>query len=136
MIDPTAVLRPQVNQDTAYFWEGTALGVLRIQACGACGALRHPPGPCCPRCHTFERTYVAASGRGIVHSYVVHRHPSVPGRQLPILIALVDLEEGVRLLAEVVDCDPDELEIGMTVTVGFQRIDDDLTLPVFRKEQA
>ena len=131
-----SVLRPQVNRDTAYFWEGTAAGELRIQQCGDCGALRHPPGPSCPQCHAFDRRHVVASGRGTVHSYVVHRHPPIPGRELPVLIALVDLEEGTRLLAEVVDCEPDDLEIGMPVTVDFQRVDDDLTLPVFRKDPA
>ncbi|MGZ4464952.1 MAG: Zn-ribbon domain-containing OB-fold protein [Nocardioides sp.] len=134
MTDPTAVLRPQVNQDTAYFWEGAAAGELRIQQCGACGELRHPPGPSCPRCHAFDRTYAVASGRGTVYSYVVHRHPPVPGRELPILIALVDLEEGVRLLGEIVGCEPEDLEVGSAVRVDFRRVDDDLTLPVFRKD--
>ena len=127
------VLRPQVNQDTAFFWEGTAAGELRIQQCAACGALRHPPGPSCPACHAHDRTHVVASGRGTVYSYVVHRHPPIPGRELPVLIALADLEEGTRLLAEVVDCEPEDLVIGMPVTVDFQRVDDHLTLPVLRR---
>ncbi len=131
-VETQAVLRPQVNRDTAHFWEGTAAGELRIQQCGACGALRHPPGPSCPECHAFDRRHVVASGRGTVYSYVVHRHPPIPGRELPVLIALVELEEGTRLLAEVVDCQPEDLEVGMRVTVDFQRVDDDLTLPVFR----
>ena len=62
----------------------------------------------------------------------MHRHPPVPGRELPIVLALVDLEEGTRLLAEVVDCDPEKVEVGMPVQVDFQRIDDELTLPVWR----
>ena len=129
-----SILRPQVNRDTEFFWEGAAKGELRIQQCNACGALRHPPGPSCPECHAFDRSYVVATGRGTVYSYVVHRHPPIPGRELPVLVALVDLEEGTRLLAEVVDCEPEDLAIGMPVTVDFQRVDDDLTLPVFRKD--
>lgn len=136
MSDAGAVLRPQVSQDTAFFWEGTGAGELRIQQCGVCAALRHPPGPSCPECYAFDRTHVVASGRGTVYSYVVHRHPPIPGRELPVLIALVDLEEGTRLLAEVVDAEPDDLEIGTPVRVDFQRIDDDLTLPVFRLTSA
>ena len=66
-------------------------------------------------------------------SYVVHRHPPVPGRELPILLALVDLEEGTRMLAELVDCEPEEVEVGMPVVAGFQEIDDELTLPVWRR---
>ncbi len=131
--EPSQVLRPQMNRDTEFFWQGTQAGELRIQQCAACGALRHPPGPSCPTCHAHDRTHVVASGRGTVFSYVVHRHPPVPGRELPIVLALADLEEGTRLLAELVDCDPDDVAIGMPVEVGFQPIDDDLTLPVWRR---
>ena len=102
------VLRPQQNRDTAYFWEGTQAGELRIQTCNACGALRHPPGPACPECGALDRGHVVASGRGTVFSYVVHRHPPVPGRELPILLALVDLEEGIRMVGELVDTDAGE----------------------------
>ncbi|MGH3336847.1 MAG: bifunctional MaoC family dehydratase N-terminal/OB-fold nucleic acid binding domain-containing protein, partial [Nocardioides sp.] len=126
------VLRPQQNRDTAYFWEGTQAGELRIQTCNACGALRHPPGPACPECGAMDRGHLVASGRGTVFSYVVHRHPPVPGRELPILLVLVDLEEGVRMVGELVDTDPEKIEIGMPVVVDFRRIDDDLALPVWR----
>ncbi len=113
------VLRPQQNRDTAYFWEGTQIGELRIQTCNACGALRHPPGPACPECGALDRGHVVASGRGTVFSYVVHRHPPVPGRELPILLALVDLEEGIRMVGELVDTDAEKIEIGMPVVVDF-----------------
>ena len=75
-----SVLRPQRNRDTEFFWEGTKAGELRVQRCAACGALRHPPGPSCPVCHAHDRDHVVASGRGTIHSYVVHRHPPVPGQ--------------------------------------------------------
>ena len=127
------VLRPQQNRDTAYFWEGTQAGELRLQTCNACGALRHPPGPACPECGALDRGHVVASGRGTVFSYVVHRHPPVPGRELPILLVLVDLEEGVRMVGELLDTEPEKIEVGMPVVVDFRRIDDDLTLPVWRK---
>ena len=126
------VLRPQVNRDTAYFWEGTRAGELRIQNCNACGAFRHPPGPACPQCGALDRGHVVSSGRGTLFSYVVHRHPPVPGRELPILLALVDLEEGVRMVGELVETDAEKVEIGMPVVGDFRRIDDDLTLPVWR----
>ncbi len=128
-------VRPMVNRDSAYFWEGTAKRELRIQTCIACGALRHPPGPACPACGALERGYVVASGRGTVFSFVVHRHPPVPGKELPICIALIDLEEGVRMVGELVDVAPEELEIGMPVEVDWRRVDEELTLPVWRKEQ-
>ena len=124
------VLRPTVNRDTAYFWAGTALGELRIQQCGACGALRHPPGPSCPSCHAFDRRHVVASGRGTLFSYAVHRHPPIPGYELPVVIGLVDLEEGQRLVAALEGVE--EPEIGMPLQIGFRRIDENLTLPVWR----
>lgn len=125
------MIRPMVNRDGAYFWEGTQKGELRIQSCNACGVLRHPPGPACPACGALDRGYVVASGLGAVFSYVVHRHPPVPGKELPIVIALIDLDEGVRMVGEVADVADDRIEIGMRVRVDFNRVDDDLTLPLW-----
>jgi 3-oxo-4,17-pregnadiene-20-carboxyl-CoA hydratase alpha subunit len=126
------VLRPVVSRDTEFFWEGTAAGELRIQKCGACGALRHPPGPACPQCGALEPKYVVASGRGEVYSYVVHHHPPVPGKELPFVVALVELEEGVRLLAELAGVPPEGVRIGLPVTASFVKVDDELTFPVWR----
>ena len=94
---------PDGQPRQAYFWEGTQKGELRIQSCNACGVLRHPPGPACPSCGALDRGYVVAAGVGTVFSYVVHRHPPVPGKELPIVIALIDLDEGVRMVGEVAD---------------------------------
>ena len=125
------MIRPMINRDSAYFWDGTREKELRIQSCGSCGALRHPPGPSCPRCGAFDRTYVVASGLGTVFSFVIHRHPPVPGKELPLVIALIDLDEGVRMVGEV----PGELDvaIGDRVHVDWQPIDDELTLPIWRR---
>jgi len=126
------VIRPMVNRDTAFFWEGTARGELRIQKCGGCGELRHPPGPMCPSCDETKPEHVVASGLGEVYSYVVHHHPPVPGHTLPFVVALVELAEGVRLLAELVDTEPDDVRVGLPVEIAFRRVDDELTLPVWR----
>ena len=117
-------IRPSVNRDTAYFWEGTQQGELRIQRCGGCGLLRHPPGPMCPECGATKPKYLVSDGRGVVHSYVVHHHPQVPGKQTPFVIALVELDEGVRMLGEL-DGEP---EVGLPVEVVFTKVDDDLTM--------
>jgi uncharacterized OB-fold protein len=129
---PARVVRPMISQDTAFFWEGTAAGELRIQRCPECGTLRHPPGPMCPSCGADKPDYVVASGRGEVFSYLVHHHPPVPGKTLPFVVALVELEEGVRMLGELLDVEPDEVHIGMRVESALTRIDDDLTLPNWR----
>ena len=130
---PEPPMLPLVTPDTAFFWDGTAAGELRIQRCATCGALRHPPGPMCPACgEAADGGYAVAAGTGEVFSYVVHHHPPVPGKTLPLVIALVQLEEGVRLLAEMPDISPDCVSIGMPVRIGFMRIDDELSLPVWR----
>lgn len=127
------MIRPMIGRDSAFFWEGTAAGELRIQVCNACGAKRFPPGPACPDCGALDRGHEVASGRGTVFSYVVHRYPPMPGKELPIVIALIDLEEGVRMVGEVADVPDTEIEIGMALRVDFRRIDDELTLPYWRR---
>ena len=125
-----------VNRDSQFFWDGTALGELRIQVCNACGDKRFPPGPSCPSCGAFDRGHEVVSGRGTVFSYVVHRHPPVPGKELPIVIALVELEEGLRMVGEVEGVTDEDgqtsIEIGAALQVDFTRVDDDLTMPVWR----
>jgi uncharacterized protein len=130
------VMRPPLSPDTEFFWAGTQVGELRIQHCGACGALRHPPGPACLTCGTTQKQdYQVAAGTGSVYSYVVHRHPPVPGKQLPIVIALVELTEGVRVMGELTGTDPDDVQIGMAVRASFIRIDDELVLPGWRADE-
>ena len=129
--DTTAVLRPVISRDTEFFWAGTRAGELRIQRWG--DKLRHPPGPMPPdRDLDAKPDYVVACGRGTIYSYVVHHRPAVPGKRLPFVIALVELEEGVRMLGELIDADPESVHIGQRVEASFQQIDDDLTLPVWK----
>jgi uncharacterized OB-fold protein/acyl dehydratase len=130
--DRSDVLRPAISQDTAFFWEGTAAGELRIQHCPACGRLRHPPGPMCPSCGADKQDWIVAAGEGTVFSYVVHHHPKVPGKQLPFVVALVELDEGVRMLGELIEVDPGDVSVGLPVRIALTRIDDELTLPFWR----
>jgi len=129
------VLRPVVSPDTAFFWAGTARHELRIQRCGGCGTLRHPPGPMCPVCGFARPEYDVAAGTGEVYSYVVHHHPPVPGRRLPIVIALVQLTEGVRMVGELLDVSPEQVRIGLPVRVTFVEVDGELTLPAWREDR-
>jgi uncharacterized OB-fold protein len=129
------LLRPVVSPDTAFFWEGTARHELRIQRCGGCGTPRHPPGPMCPVCGFARPEYDVAAGTGEVYSYVVHRHPPVPGRRLPIVIALVQLTEGVRMVGELLDIGPERAGIGLPVRVTFVEVDGELTLPAWREDR-
>jgi hypothetical protein len=120
--------RPSTNQDNAFFWEGVEQGELRIQRCSDCKRLRHPAQPACPHCQSLDWDFVVASGKGEVYSWVVHHHPPLPGFTTPYAVALVELEEGVRMVGEV-DADPDTVTIGLPVQVVFTQVDDELTVP-------
>ena len=124
--------RPALTEDNAFFFEGTAENRLLIQRCASCGALRHPPRPACAVCRSFEWDTVVASGRGTVYSYVVVHHPQVPAFDYPLPIAVVELEEGTRLVADLLGVAPDAVRVGMAVAVEFVAVDDELTLPMFR----
>jgi uncharacterized OB-fold protein len=126
------VVRPVVSQETAFFWDGTKAGELRIQRCDSCGRLRHPPGPACPACGSLELSFVVSAGDGTVYSYVVHHHPPVPGRTTPFVVALVELNEGVRMVGQLLDADPDAVSISAPVRLSLERVDDTLTLPAWR----
>ncbi|MGI5287273.1 bifunctional MaoC family dehydratase N-terminal/OB-fold nucleic acid binding domain-containing protein [Nonomuraea polychroma] len=124
-------LRPAINRDTAFFWEGVKKGELRIQSCADCGLLRHPPGPLCPHCRSAGRSYTVASGEATLYSYVVHHHPPVPGRETPFVVGVVELPEGVRIVGNVVDCPLEEVRIGMPLRVTYRPMDDELVLPMW-----
>ena len=129
---PESPMLPLVTPDTAFFWDGTVAGELRIQCCAGCGALRHPPGPMCPACgQPGDGGYAVAAGAGEVFSYVVHHHPPVPGKKLPMVVALVQLPEGVRMLGEMPGVRPDQVRIGLPVTVTVTRVGD-MALPAWR----
>jgi uncharacterized OB-fold protein len=128
LTDPARTVRPSINRDNAFFFEGTSAGELRIQRCNACGALRHPPGPVCPDCLAMDRGWVVAAGTGTIYSFIEHHAPQVPGKKLPLLLAVVELDEGVRMIGELRGTTVDEAKIGQRVQVGFNRIDDELTL--------
>lgn len=124
--------RPAVSRDNAFFWEGVEAGELRLQRCDGCGRLRHPPGPACPHCHAFAWSALRASGRGRVFSYVVAHHPAIPPFEYPNAIALIELDEGVRLVSNLVGIDPADVTIDLPVEVEFTRVDEELVLPLFR----
>jgi len=126
--------RPALTQDNRFFFDGAKEHRLLIQRCTACGTLRHPPRPACANCRSFEWEPFEASGRGTIYSFTVNHYPRVPAFDYPLVVVLVELEEGTRLVANVVDITPETVAIGMPVVVTFEAFDDDLTLPVFRPD--
>ena len=123
--------RPVENHDTQFFWQGAREGKLLIQRCTSCATLRHPPGPMCPACQSLEWEAVQSSGKGVVYSFVVMHHPHIPPFEYPNTVLLVELEEGTRLVSQLVDASAADIDIGTPVEVVF-REEDGLAFPLFR----
>jgi uncharacterized OB-fold protein len=111
--DPGLRPRPAINHDNQYFWDGARAHQLRIQRCEECGEQYFPPTPRCWRCGSFSMSFRVASGRGSLYSYAVPHHPQANGFRYPLLVGLVELEEGTRLVSNIVGCPRDRLEVGM-----------------------
>lgn len=124
---------PQPTPETAHYWEGARQGELRIQRCADCAHAYFPPRPFCPACSSRDVAVERASGRATLHSYVIH-HREVPGFEPPYAVAVVELEEGPRLMTNIVDCEqtPDALRLDMPLEVTFLPLTDEIHLPVFR----
>jgi uncharacterized OB-fold protein/acyl dehydratase len=117
-LDADSMMRPASSRDTKFFWDGVNAHELRIQK-RADGSLLHPPVPAIWQDKEAPVDYVVASGKGTVFSFVVHHAPKVPGRTVPFVIALVELEEGVRMLGELRNVDPAAVQIGMPVRAAY-----------------
>jgi uncharacterized OB-fold protein len=124
--------RPVVNRDNAGFWEGVAAHRLLLQRCAGCRTLRFPWLPGCWSCGSDRWDAVEADGSGTVYSYVVVHHPPFPAFDPPYAVGLIELAEGVRVVSNVTGVPYGEVRIGMPVRLDFQRVDEDLELPVFR----
>lgn len=131
---------PQIDADSAPFWDGCRAGELRIPTCQGCGHHFMPPRPLCPRCHGREIGWTPVSPRGTVYTAVTVYHAPHPGfkADVPYNIALIELEHSVRLWSNVVGCAPDDVRIGMPVSAVFVPVTPEVTLPQFRpvKEEA
>jgi uncharacterized OB-fold protein len=125
---------PILTPDNAFFWKACERGELVAQCCGACGALAHPPRPMCPHCHSLAREVVRLSGRGEVYSWIVPRHPAPIGFAEAPVVALILLDEGLRLVSNVVGVAPEAMRNGLRVVVGFEAAAGGHAVPVFRPE--
>lgn len=138
-------LAPATDEQSAPFWEGTASGELRMQACGSCGRFRFPPRPACPWCHSFEIEWKAVSGRGTIWSFVVPHPPLLPAYEAwaPFNVILVELDEDptLRLTGNLLatedghvnEVDPATIRIGERVRVVFRPFGD-LAVPQWVRE--
>ena len=137
MSDKPFRLLPKLDGDNREFWTRGEHGELVIERCGACGHYVHPPRPICPECLSRDVGYVPVSGRGSVLSYTVNHQPWNPTMAPPYVIALVELDEqpGLRLMTNVVGCEPDDVDFGMRVRVAFEQ-HEDVWVPLFEPEPA
>lgn len=131
-----AVERPQPrpSRESAFFWEGAERGVLLGQRCASCKKLRHPPRPMCASCQSVDTEVVELSGRGTVHSWMKPVHPPLPMFEPGYLVALIDLEEGIRLLSNLCEVTQEKVTNGMPVEVFFAPTAGGKAVPVFRPQ--
>ena len=126
--------RPRPDLDTQPFWDGCAEGRFLVPTCAGCGRPRWPPGPMCPYCRSEATDWVPAAGRGSVYSWIVASHPVDPvlADQVPYVVAMIDLPEGIRVVGNVLGCEPAEVTAGMAVELMFEDAGEGLRLPNFR----
>ena len=131
---------PLLTEDNHPFWEAAAAGRLVAQRCADCGRFRHPPRPMCPRCHSLAVELVDLAGTGTIYSFSILHYPTTPYFDYPVLGLLVDLDEGIRLVSNLVGVDPETITdlslIGRRVTVEFAPTTDAMAVPVFRLADA
>jgi uncharacterized OB-fold protein len=125
---------PAPDPETQPFWDAAHAGSLLIRRCNDCGRVHFYPRPFCPVCWSTNVEWVEASGRATLYTWSVVRRNDLPpfNERVPYVAAVVDLDEGPRMMTNVVDCDFDALEVGMPLEVVFQPIANDVTKPVFR----
>ena len=125
--------RPSITADSAFFWEGLNQRRLLIRQCTRCRHLHHPPGPMCPQCHSYDWVALEACGRGTIHSFVVVHQPQLPGFSYPLPVALIDLEEGVRVVSNLAGISADRVRIGMPVEIEFTEVEPGYVLYAFHE---
>ena len=124
---------PHPNEVSAPYWEGLEQGVLNLQCCSACKKFRHYPRLVCDSCYALDVEWVESSGRGEVHSWTVAHHAFHPGfvGDLPYVLAVVDLEEGVRAMGRLRGIDAADIRIGLPVEFTVEQREDGVSLPTF-----
>lgn len=128
--------RPPVTPLTQPWFEGCARGELLLQRCDNCREHQFYPRTLCSHCGKADPDWVTASGRGCIASFSIVRRGITRAYEAPYVVALIDLEEGPRMMSNIVDCDPETIVIGQAVTVTFEPWNDDITLPVFTVDTA
>jgi uncharacterized OB-fold protein len=125
---------PTIEPETQPFWDAARGHRLLIQRCPDCGRWQYYPRPFCASCWSEAVEWAEASGRAILYTFSIVRRNDLPpfDQRVPYVAAVVDLEEGPRMITEVVDCAHDAVQIGMALEVTFRDLTDEVTIPVFK----
>lgn len=125
---------PAITDDNRTFWSGCSRNKLMLQRCTECATTQYYPRAICTNCGSGNIEWVASAGKGTVYSYtVIHRAPSAAfSKYTPYVLAIIQLNEGPRMMSNIVDCDPSDVRIGMEVDVDFEQRAEDVGVPVFK----
>jgi uncharacterized OB-fold protein len=125
---------PTISGETRPYWEACRRGQLLIQRCNACQSWQFYPRGICSDCWSTDIRWVPSSGRGTVWTFTVTRQNRTPGfaEEVPYVLALVELEEGVKMFSNIVGCDPGDVTVGMPVEATFIRATDQISVPYFK----
>jgi uncharacterized protein len=134
MASPQRAL-PKPTPETQHFWDGCKVGELRLQRCQSCQQSYFPPQPFCPKCASRKIAIYTASGKATLYSYIINHRPRPDMGSQAHSIAVVTLEEGPRMMTNIVGCPqtPEALQLDMPLQVTFERQNEDITLPFFTR---
>ena len=125
---------PVITEENRPFWGGCQRGVLLLQYCEACGLYQFYPRLYCMQCGASNLRWEEASGRGVIYAYTIIRQNKSPefSNDTPYNVAIIELEEGPRMMSNIVDAAPTDLQVDLPVTVLFDPVSDTISLPRFR----
>jgi uncharacterized OB-fold protein len=125
---------PHIDEENRPWWEALQRHELYVQKCRDCGALRYYPRALCTECLSAHTEWLRASGKGKIYTFTVTNQNPAPGfrESLPYVMAYVELDEGLKMLTNIVDCRPEEVRIGMPVEVVYEDVTPEVTLAKFR----
>ena len=125
---------PIPNEDSRQYWEASQKDQFLVQRCKDCGRYRFPPQLMCPHCWSENTEWLESSGIGTVYTFGVVRRAIQPrwSDKIPYVVALVELNEGPKIFTNIMECEPEEVAIGMQVEVIFDHVTPDIALPKFR----
>jgi uncharacterized OB-fold protein len=136
MTTPTAYEKPLPvkTEENAPYWDSARAHALELQCCGNCGRFRYPVAPFCPHCLSEEATWKPVSGKATVYSFIIvhQRYDPSFAEDLPYNVTVVELEEGPRLVTNLVGIANDQIRVGMPLTITYEDITEEYTLPKFR----